>query len=201
MKKFNTAGPSIANDHYMIDPLTRFDLPEIESLIDDKRYFVLHAPRQTGKTTSLLALMHHINAVGQYCALYANIEGAQALRGNVGTGMAVISDVIAQAAQIYLKDNRLIDWLRQDGLYAPDENSLSRLLTHWAQITTKPLILLLDKVDSLVGDTLISLLRQIRAGYAQRPEAFPQAMILCGVRDVRDYRIHSNSEYLDDSGK
>ena len=55
MKKFNTAGPSIAGDHYMIDPLARFDLPEIESLIDDKRYFVLHAPRQTGRTTSLLA--------------------------------------------------------------------------------------------------------------------------------------------------
>ncbi len=181
----------MAGDHYMIDPLARFDLPEIESLMDDKRYFVLHAPRQTGKTTSLLALMHHINTVGQYRALYANIEGAQALRGNVGKGMVVISDVIAQAAQIYLKDNRLIDWLRQDGLYAPDENSLSRLLTHWSQTSDRPVILLLDEVDALVGDTLISLLRQIRAGYAQRPEAFPQAMILCGVRDVRDYRIHT----------
>jgi len=50
---------------------------------------------------------------------------------------------------------------------------------------------MLDEVDALVGDTLISLLRQIRAGYAQRPEAFPQTVILCGVRDVRDYRIHT----------
>ncbi|TSE23057.1 hypothetical protein [Tepidimonas aquatica] len=47
------------------------------------------------------------------------------------------------------------------------------------------------EVDALVGDTLISLLRQIRAGYAQRPQAFPQTVVLCGVRDVRDYRIHS----------
>jgi hypothetical protein len=45
-------------------------------------------------------------------------------------------------------------------------------------------------VDALVGDTLISLLRQIRSGYAQRPEAFPQSIVLCGVRDVRDYRLH-----------
>ncbi|MEN9374129.1 MAG: hypothetical protein RIR79_1681, partial [Pseudomonadota bacterium] len=42
------------------------------------------------------------------------------------------------------------------------------------------------------GDTLISLLRQIRAGYAQRPLYFPQTVILCGVRDVRDYRIHTS---------
>ncbi|MCG5500805.1 hypothetical protein [Ectothiorhodospira lacustris] len=33
-------------------------------------------------------------------------------------------------------------------------------------------------------------LRQIRAGYAQRPEAFPQSIVLCGVRDVRGYRLH-----------
>jgi hypothetical protein len=30
-------------------------------------------------------------------------------------------------------------------------------------------VLLLDEVDALVGDTLISLLRQLRAGYPQRP--------------------------------
>ncbi|MFW2132571.1 hypothetical protein [Ectothiorhodospira haloalkaliphila] len=48
----------------------------------------------------------------------------------------------------------------------------------------------LDEVDALVGDTLISLLRQIRAGYPQRPDAFPQSILLCGVRDVRDYRLH-----------
>ena len=38
--------------------------------------------------------------------------------------------------------------------------------------------------------TLISLLRQIRAGYAQRPQAFPQSLVLCGLRDIQDYRIH-----------
>ena len=51
-------------------------------------------------------------------------------------------------------------------------------------------MLFLDEVDALVGDTLISLLRQIRAGYAQRPQAFPQSLVLCGLRDIQDYRIH-----------
>lgn len=52
----------------------------------------------------------------------------------------------------------------------------------------------LDEIDALVGDPLISVLRQLRTGYAKRPQHFPHSVILCGVRDVRDYRIHSASE-------
>jgi hypothetical protein len=52
-----------------------------------------------------------------------------------------------------------------------------------------PVVLFLDEVDALVGDTLISVLRQLRAGYNDRPAKFPQSIVLCGVRDVRDYRI------------
>ena len=54
--------------------------------------------------------------------------------------------------------------------------------------------MIIDEIDSLVGDSLISVLRQIRAGYDKRPLSFPQSVILCGVRDVRDYRIHSSHE-------
>ncbi len=61
---FNNAGPSVAEDHYMIDPLQRINVTYIERLIRQKRYFVLHAPRQTGKTSCLMALMHHLNALG-----------------------------------------------------------------------------------------------------------------------------------------
>ncbi|MDR0988599.1 MAG: ATP-binding protein, partial [Prevotellaceae bacterium] len=53
----------------------------------------------------------------------------------------------------------------------------------------RPLLLFIDEIDALVGDSLVSVLRQIRSGYDKRPAAFPQSIILCGVRDVRDYRI------------
>ena len=56
-----------------------------------------------------------------------------------------------------------------------------------------PLVLLVDEIDSLVGDTLLSVLRQLRAGYEQRPDEFPQSLVLCGVRDIRDYRIRSSA--------
>jgi hypothetical protein len=66
------------------------------------------------------------------------------------------------------------------------------LLSAWAEHSAQPLLVIFDEVDSLVGDTLISFLRQIRSGYTQRPVYFPQSVILCGVRDIRDYRIHSS---------
>jgi hypothetical protein len=190
-RQFNTAGPSVSGDHYMIDPLSRVDVEELLGFIDAKRYFVLHAPRQTGKTTCLLALMHQLNQGGRYRALYVNIEAAQAVRQDVARGMRAITGAIASAAALYLEDRRLLGWT-QEALEAPGpDGALTELLARWSQHSDRPLVLMLDEVDALVGDTLISLLRQIRAGYPQRPAAFPQTVLLCGVRDVRDYRIHS----------
>ncbi len=68
------------------------------------------------------------------------------------------------------------------------------VLSQWAARDAKPLILLIDEIDALIGDTLISILRQLRAGYTRRPKHFPHSVVLCGVRDVRDYRIHSATE-------
>ena len=191
MKHFNNAGPSVASMHYMIDPLVRIDVESIESLVEQQRYFVLHAPRQTGKTTCLLALMHHFNAQGRYRALYVNIEAAQAARGNVAEGMAAIVRALASAATVYWKDTVATEQARQVMNSAGPTDWLRSVLELWASSDPRPIVLFLDEVDALVGDTLISLLRQIRAGYAQRPGAFPQSIILCGVRDVRDYRIHT----------
>ncbi|MBI4607312.1 MAG: ATP-binding protein, partial [Planctomycetes bacterium] len=56
---FNTEGPTYPAKHYCLPPLTRINLPTIRDLIDKEKYFVLHAPRQTGKTTCLLALRDH----------------------------------------------------------------------------------------------------------------------------------------------
>ena len=56
----------------------------------------------------------------------------------------------------------------------------------------RPLVLFLDEIDSLVGDTLVMVLRHLRSGYNRRPASFPQSVILCGVRDVKDYRLRLN---------
>ena len=64
-KIFNTAGPIQADIHYYIEPLSRIDLEEVEMLIYQRKYFILHAPRQTGKTSCLLALRDYLNARGE----------------------------------------------------------------------------------------------------------------------------------------
>src|SRR5262245_21339748 len=51
---FNTAGPCIPGEHYMLPPERR--LTRVLTLIEDRKYFTLHAGRQTGKTTSLMWL-------------------------------------------------------------------------------------------------------------------------------------------------
>jgi hypothetical protein len=195
-RSFNVAGPSVPGEHYMIDPLVRLDLPEIENLIAAKRYFLLHAPRQTGKTTALLALMHHLNMEGGYRACYANIEGAQTARHDVARGMRTVCDAISRAANEYLGDDRLRDWTEDSWAAAGPDGALTGLLERWSKGSDHPIVLMLDEVDALVGDTLVSLLRQIRAGYAQRPAAFPQTVILCGVRDIQDYRIHTSHQEI-----
>ena len=187
---FNNAGPTIPEDHYHIDPLTRLDWEEIQHLIAAKRYFVLHAPRQTGKTSTLLAIMKALNEVGHYACAYANIEGAQAARGDETQGIPAACSAIARSIEDSLDEQAVNHWWTKEGRRHQPQDQLSQLLRHWAKTTDRPAVLLLDEVDALVGDTLISLLRQIRAGYAQRPEAFPQSIVLCGVRDVRDYRMH-----------
>ena len=194
MRRFNTEGPVHPDDHYGIPPLSRMDAEELLQLVHDKRYFVLHAPRQTGKTSALIALRDLLNsgAAGDYRCVDVNVEPAQVARDDVGRGVRAILSGLATSA-------RLLDDDYPDGIW-PDvlervgpEEALKELLTRWCLANPTPLVLLVDEIDSLVGDTLLSVLRQLRAGYPRRPHGFPQSVVLCGVRDIRDYRITSST--------
>ena len=189
---FNTAGPVNPTDHYCLPPLQRFDLPHILSLIQSKKYFVLHAPRQVGKTTFLLALADYLNQSGQYTALYVNVEAAQTAREDVGAGIQTILSELATWADVLLHDASIRELWPPIWTQSGPHAALGETLTHIVRQAPHPFILLIDEIDSLVGDTLISVLRQLRAGYARRPATFPQSIVLCGVRDVRDYRIYSS---------
>lgn len=187
-KFFNTAGPMKPELHYCIDPLTRFDLEEIESLIRQNKYFILHAPRQTGKTSCLLALRDYINKQGEFYAVYANVEGGQAFRNDVKTVESRVVGTIAERAAMTLQSDLPRDLFHKVAA-SPEQDRLALYLKMLSEALDKPLLLFIDEIDALVGDSLVSVLRQLRSGYDLRPQAFPQSIILCGVRDVRDYRI------------
>ena len=195
MRFFNTSGPMFADLHYYIPPLDRIDIDEVLELVRNRMYFILHAPRQSGKTSALLALQDLLNSgtEGDYRCVYVNVEVGQAAREDTRRAMRAILSEIAVRTEDALGDafvNQVMEEMLERG--GPD-GALSRTLRLWARSDPRPLVLLVDEIDSLVGDTLISVLRQLRSGYDSRPRGFPQSVILCGVRDVRDYRIHSGS--------
>ncbi len=193
MRDFNTEGPVNPAKHYCIPPLERVDLAEILRLVQREKYFVLHAPRQTGKTSVLKALADKLNATGEYGCVYVNFEPGQTAREDVPEAMRVLLGQIAERAETVLADayvgEVMLDLLAKHG----GHGALNVTLARWARARQQPLVLLIDEIDTLQGDSLISVLRQLRAGYDQRPDGFPQSIILCGVRDVRDYRIFSGS--------
>ena len=189
MRFFNTAGPIKPARHYSIPPLERLDLNEVLALIRNEKYFVLHAPRQTGKTSTLLALRDLLNAEDACRCVYVNVEGGQAMREAVEPAMRVILGEFASRARSMGDEFLPKVWSGIFAEYGP--GALGEALARWAEADPKPLVLLIDEIDALVGDALLAVLRQLRAGYDRRPEHFPQSVLLCGVRDVRDYRIHS----------
>ena len=194
MRFFNTAGPVEAEIHYCLPPLHRWNLDDVLALIGQRKYFVLHAPRQTGKTSCIMALAKYLNESGRYRAVYANIESAQACREDVTRGMRTVVQSIAGWAEALLDDRSAMAFAGSVLAEVEPAAALERFLARWSEQCDRPMVLMLDEVDALIGDTLISLLRQLRSGYPLRPDRFPQSIILCGVRDVRDYRIHSSAE-------
>ena len=196
VRHFNIAGPVVPSDHYCIPSLKRLDLDYVLSLIRGREYFTLHAPRQTGKTSALLALQDLLNsgAEGHYRCVYMNVEPGQVLREDVSAAMEAILDQLSMAAESALGDASAETICNDVLALSHRGNALQRALFLWAQADPRPVVLLIDEIDALVGDTLISVLRQLRAGYHLRPASFPQSIVLCGVRDLRDYRIHSKSQ-------
>lgn len=182
-RAFNTAGPCRAEDHYMLPPTAR--LPQVMGLVEQKHYFVLHAPRQTGKTTALLGLAEEMTASGRYVAALLSMEVGAPFGDNPGAAEGAI----------------LGSWSRAAGAQLPQElqpppwpaaepgDGIGAALAAWALAAPRPLVVFLDEIDALHDAALISVLRQLRDGYRNRPRAFPWSLALIGLRDVRDYRV------------
>ena len=196
MRKFNTTGPCFPDEHYMLPALDR--LPGIRELVAGGNYFVVHAPRQTGKTTALKALVSEVNEKGDMFAVYCSLETLQNRSDPEKTNVA-IRDLIADNVEMspcYVPVASA-PALRSDrggvGL------AVRTVLQNVCRASGKPVVVFFDEADCLVGDALISFLRQLRDGYVNRKEIpFPKSVALVGMLDVRDYKaqIRSDGESL-----
>ena len=191
MKRFfNTTGVCNPEDHYMVNPYRNY-YDDIMHLIEGKQYFVIHAPRQTGKTTFLHQLAHRLNREGRFVATVCSLESA---------GYPSISVEDANRSFIYSLYRTARVFLEEDTMpplpssYEPHAGLFGQYLTDWCHALPKPLVLLLDEVDALYDDVLISTLRQLRDGFQTRPKHFPQSVALVGLRDIRDYRLRARAD-------
>ena len=196
MRKFNTTGPVFPDRHYCLPPLSRVNLREVLTLVEDGKFFVLHAPRQTGKTSALLALRDLLNRGehGEYRCVYISLEMLRTAgedSGRMARGLLGAFD-LAERSDL---GSDFVGRHRRELLESFDpEDVLHALLRLWAAADSRALVLLLDEVDTLSGKPLFDVLAQLRSGYAlARPREFPQSVVLCGLRDIHDYRAGSMS--------
>jgi len=167
----------------MLPPEDRLVGAQLHRYIRDKLYWVLHAPRQTGKTTFLLSWMREINAGCDAVACYVSVEDCQQISDRQ-EGMKTLYKAICDYA----------DW---GGLPVPviedrkPEGLLCATLKRWSELVApKPLIVLFDEVDVLQGETLISFLCQLREGFTDRGVGkFPVSIALVGIHDPKNYTI------------
>jgi len=195
-KYFNIAGPCNPNEHYMLDPLRGIG-KELMNLIDSKQYFVIHAARQSGKTTLLKELTRKINAENNYRALYCSLEAVQELtepeRG--------IPEIVKRIESC-IRNQGLPKGFAQDADYGKIAGVLNDSLVDYCRSLDKPLIIFFDEADCLSNGTLITFLRQLRSGYIDRPDVpFVHSLALVGMRNIRDYKakIRPDSETLGSS--
>lgn len=188
MRYFNTTGPCDPSRHYTLSATNR--LPQARRLIEEGRYFVVHAPRQTGKTTTMTGLAREITAVGAHAALLFSVEDASPW------GEDISAVELSVLAAIWQEANRELPSQLRPPQPWPDAapgKRLSQGLMDWAVACPLPLALIIDEIDSLQGAALVSVLRQLRSGFRYKGQAFPDSVALCGMRDLKDYRLAAGS--------
>lgn len=185
---FNIAGPCIPGEHYMLPALDR--LPGVWRLVDRKQYFVMHAPRQTGKTTALKALVREINAKGEKVALYCTLETLQNAT-DPGVASRTIADLILENYVTDVCGGTCAKLSDEDASSSVTDPALAvrAVLRLLCRLAGKPVVVFFDEADCLSGNVLILFLRQLRDGFVNRDVVpFPTSIALVGMLNVRDYK-------------
>jgi hypothetical protein len=182
---FNTTGPCNPLWHYMLPPEAR--LPALLPYVEQQLYFVVHAARQTGKTTAMRSFAERLRGLG-YVAVWATLETSQEITEIEKVELLWLSTLKSAAEHVLPKEEQPPE---RDQSWSTGDR-LRLFLSAWSAKLNKPLVLLLDEADTISGPALISFLRQLRSGFSDRGIGkFPTSIALIGMRDLRDYLTHS----------
>jgi len=97
--------------------------------------------------------MNYLNEQGKYDCLYINVEAAQAMRENVFESLRIILGELSSSARYYLNED-YFETIWFDILQKRSGQALTEILTQWSMMNQKPKILLIDEIDSLIGETV-----------------------------------------------
>jgi hypothetical protein len=144
-------------------------IPQVRDLVDQQTYFVVHAPRQVGKTTTLMSLGAELTREGRYTALLVSLEYGAPFRSDPGAAELAFLGPWRSNARAWLPPElQPPPW--------PDAAPGQRVhaaLEAWALASPRPLVVFLDEIDALQDEALISVLRQLRGGYPQSTQGLP----------------------------
>ncbi|MDR2353361.1 MAG: ATP-binding protein [Deltaproteobacteria bacterium] len=189
-KYFNTGGPSDPSRHYVVPAVER--VPVARQLVEDGLFFVLHGPRQSGKTTFVLEFIREINSCGRYHAFYLSLQEARGIKG-----LSKFASFFVETLNEALK-NSGVEILAKTTVPYEDltfpQKAIRRALNSLCSSLDKPVILFIDEVETLQGKVLKSFLDQIRCGFVMRNRFnFPHSLGLVAMRDLEDLRLEHTS--------
>lgn len=190
-KFFNIAGICKPAEHYMLPVLPR--IPDVSKIIEEKLYFVIHAPRQSGKTTFLITLADKINLEGKYYAIYCSLAALTPITDDVLGMNRVVSQIngALYSSKVDKIQNLAYTYRTSPAMDDPDFK-VRMILNAICRDLDRELIVFFDEADCMSDSSLITFLSQLRDGYLCRSEQpgtkFPRSIALVGMRNIRDYR-------------
>lgn len=202
-KIFNITADCKPALHYMVDISGR--LEQIKRMIDAGQYFTINRARQYGKTTTLRALAKYL--VRDYVVISLDFQlMSRKDFEEEGTFVKAFSEAVLRKAGA---ENAVPAEIRselQNLIGNVQEAALARLfeiLSLWCEISEKPIVLIIDEVDSASNNQVfLDFLSQIRGYYIDRDvtPAF-QSVILAGVYDIKNIKrkIRSDGEHKNNS--
>jgi type II secretory pathway predicted ATPase ExeA len=160
-------------------------LGHVLRLVDEGKYFTLHAGRQTGKTTCARWLVDHLNQGDQRHAIWVDVETAREEPEPTIALKTVLGELDLAVQRALPKLGLPAD---RDRLMEDPSTAVLRYLMDLSRRCPRPLVVMMDEADGLVGPAMVSFLTQLRRGYIDRSSTpFPCSVALVGMRRVRDY--------------
>ena len=197
---FNITGCCNPQEHYMVNLGSR--LAQIKKMVDKGQYFSINKGRQYGKTTILKALREHLK--NDYVVISMDFQFVST--SEFATENRFVKAFARLLWSRYHREmpseiEKQIKQMKSSLDYI--EADLFVTLSEWCEMSSKPIVLMIDEVDSASNNQVfLDFLAQLRGYYLERTE-FPtfQSVILAGVHDIRNLRqkIRPDAEHKHNS--